>query len=115
VEKHLGTIASEKRRRRRSSDRPFPPLVLSLGRMMEQRRQEARDAVKLWKSAMTGGVYSLPVSKLSSGLQKARPWWPPSSLVAAVVLGGRRRPWWCAVTRLGAVPVHSWGITPAWP
>jgi hypothetical protein len=53
----LGSVAREKGRRHPPSDRPFPPLVLSLGdRMVET---EARDAVKLRKSAMTGGVYSL--------------------------------------------------------
>jgi hypothetical protein len=29
---------------------------------------EARDALKLWKTVMTGGVYSLHVRKLSLGL-----------------------------------------------
>jgi hypothetical protein len=33
---------------------------------------EAGDALKLWKSSMTGGVYSLLVRKLSLGLLRAR-------------------------------------------
>jgi hypothetical protein len=44
VEKHLGTIAREKRRRHPSSDRPFRPFVLSIGGMMET---DARDTLKL--------------------------------------------------------------------
>jgi hypothetical protein len=32
---------------------------------------DARDALKLWKSVMTGGVYSLLVRKLSLGLLRA--------------------------------------------
>jgi hypothetical protein len=54
VEKHLNAVAREKRHRHPPSHRPFRLLVLSLGGMMET---EARDALKLWKSAMT--VYSL--------------------------------------------------------
>ena len=56
VAKHLNAVAMEKRRRHPPSDRLFRPFVLSLGGMMET---EARDALKLWKSIMTGGVYSL--------------------------------------------------------
>jgi hypothetical protein len=33
---------------------------------------EARDALKLWESVMTGGVYSLFVRKLSLGLLWAK-------------------------------------------
>jgi hypothetical protein len=33
---------------------------------------DARDALKLWKSIMTGGVYSLLVRRLSLGLLRAR-------------------------------------------
>jgi hypothetical protein len=69
VEKHLIAVAREKRRRHPPSDRPFRPLVLSLGGMMET---EARDALKLWKSIITGGVYSLLVRWLSLGLLRAR-------------------------------------------
>jgi hypothetical protein len=43
VEKHLNAVAREKRRRDPPSDRPFRPLVLSLGHMMET---QARDALK---------------------------------------------------------------------
>ncbi|RSH89843.1 hypothetical protein EHS25_001829 [Saitozyma podzolica] len=56
VEKHLNAFARENGRRHPPSDRPFKPLVLSLGGMMET---DARDAFKLWKSIMTGGVYPL--------------------------------------------------------
>jgi hypothetical protein len=69
VEKHLGMIAMEKRPRHSPSDRPFRTLVLSLGGVMET---EARDALKLWKSVMTGGVYSLLVRKHSLRLLRAR-------------------------------------------
>jgi hypothetical protein len=68
VGKHLNIVAREKRRRH-PSDRPFRPFVLSLGGMMET---DARDALKLWKSIMTGGVYSLLVRRLSLGLLRAR-------------------------------------------
>jgi hypothetical protein len=64
AEMHLDAVAREKRRRH-PSDRPFKPSVLSLGGRMEA---EARDALKLWKSAMMGGVYR----KLSLGLLRAR-------------------------------------------
>jgi hypothetical protein len=50
-------------------DRPVRPLVLSLGGTMET---DARDALKLWKSIMTGGVYSLLVRRLYLGLLRAR-------------------------------------------
>jgi hypothetical protein len=43
--------------------------VLSLGGMMET---QARDALKLWKSVMTRGVYSLLVGNLSLGMLRAR-------------------------------------------
>jgi hypothetical protein len=33
---------------------------------------EARDALRLWKSVITGGVYSLLVRKLFLGLLRAR-------------------------------------------
>jgi hypothetical protein len=33
---------------------------------------DARDALKPWKSIMTGGVYSLLVRRLSLGLLRAR-------------------------------------------
>jgi hypothetical protein len=69
VDKHLNAVAREKRRRHPPSDRPFRPFVLSLGGIMET---EARDALKLWKSIMTGGVYSLLVRRLSLGLLRAR-------------------------------------------
>jgi hypothetical protein len=69
VEKHLIAVAREKRRRHPPSDRPFRPLVLSFGGMLET---EARDALKLWKSIITGGVYSLLVRWLSLGLLRAR-------------------------------------------
>jgi hypothetical protein len=69
VEKHLNSVAREKRRLYPPSDRPFRPFVLSLGGMMET---DARDALKLWKSIMTGGVYSLLVRRLSLGLLRAR-------------------------------------------
>jgi hypothetical protein len=39
-------------------DRPFRPFILSLGGVMET---DARDALKLWKSIMIEGVYSLLV------------------------------------------------------
>jgi hypothetical protein len=44
-------------------------LVFSFGGMMET---DARDALKLWKSIMTGGVYSLLLRRLSLGLLRAR-------------------------------------------
>ena len=69
VQKHLNAVAREKRRRHPPSDRPFRPFVLSLGGVMET---DARDALKLWKSIMTGGVYSLLVRRLSLGLLRAR-------------------------------------------
>jgi hypothetical protein len=60
VEKHLNAVAGEKRGRHPPSDRPFRPFFLSLGGMMEK---DAKDALKLWKSIMTGGVYSLLVAR----------------------------------------------------
>jgi hypothetical protein len=69
VEKPLNAVAREKRRGHPPSDRPFRPFVLSLGGMMET---DARDALKLWKSIMTGGVYSLLIRRLSLGLLRAR-------------------------------------------
>jgi hypothetical protein len=69
VQKHLNAVAREKRRRHPPSDRPFRPFVLSLGGVMET---DTRDALKLWKSIMTGGVYSLLVRRLSLGLLRAR-------------------------------------------
>jgi hypothetical protein len=69
VDKHLNAVAREKRRRHPPSDRPFRPFVLSLGGIMET---DPRDALKLWKSIMTGGVYSLLVRRLSLGLLRAR-------------------------------------------
>jgi hypothetical protein len=69
IQKPLNSVAREKRRRHPSSDRPFRPFVLSLGGTMETK---ARDALKLWKSIMTGGVYSLLVRRLSLGLLRAR-------------------------------------------
>jgi hypothetical protein len=68
VQKHLNAVAREKRRRHPPSDRPFRPFVLSLGGVMET---DARNALKLWKSIMTGGVYSLLVRQLSLGLLRA--------------------------------------------
>jgi hypothetical protein len=68
VEKHLNAVAREKRRRNPPLDRPFRPFVLSLGGMMET---EARDALKLWKSIMTVGVYSLLIRRLSLGFLRA--------------------------------------------
>jgi hypothetical protein len=47
----------------------FQPFGLLLGGMMET---DARDALKLWKSIMTGGVYSLLLRRLSLGLLRAR-------------------------------------------
>jgi hypothetical protein len=69
VEEHLNSVAREKRRRHSPSEGPFRPFVLSLGGMMET---EAREPRKLWKSIMTGGVYSLLVRRLSLGLLNAR-------------------------------------------
>jgi hypothetical protein len=69
VQKHLNTVAREKRRRHLSSDRPCRPFILSLGGTMET---DARDALKLWKSIMTGGVYSRLIRRLSLGLLRAR-------------------------------------------
>jgi hypothetical protein len=69
VQKHLNAVAREKRYRHPSSNRPFRPFVLSLGGLMET---EARDALKLWKSIMTGGVDSLLVRRLSLRLLGAR-------------------------------------------
>jgi hypothetical protein len=69
VQKHINAVAREKRRRHPPSDRPSRPFVLSLGGVMET---DARDALKLWKSIMTGGVYSLLVRRLSLGLLRAR-------------------------------------------
>jgi hypothetical protein len=69
VQKHLNAVAREKRRRHPPSDRPFRPFVLSLGGTMET---DAGDPLKLWKSIMTGGVYSLLVRRLSLGLLRAR-------------------------------------------
>jgi hypothetical protein len=69
VEKHLNDAAREKRCRHPPSDRPFRPLVLSLGGMMET---EARNALKFWKSIITGGVYSLPLRRLSLGSLRSR-------------------------------------------
>ncbi|RSH89951.1 hypothetical protein EHS25_001937 [Saitozyma podzolica] len=45
------------------------PIVLSPGGIMET---DARDALKLWKSIMTRGVYSRLVRRLSHGLERAR-------------------------------------------
>ncbi|GFZ47045.1 hypothetical protein JCM24511_04271 [Saitozyma sp. JCM 24511] len=59
VDKHLNAEAREKRRQHAPLDRPFRPLVLSLGGMMET---DARDALKLWKSILTCGVCSLSSS-----------------------------------------------------
>ncbi|RSH95776.1 hypothetical protein EHS25_000868 [Saitozyma podzolica] len=69
VHKHLNAVASEKRRRHLPTDRPFRPFVLSLGGRMET---DARDALKLWKSIMRGGIYSLLDRLLSLGLLRAR-------------------------------------------
>jgi hypothetical protein len=69
VQKHLNAVARDKRRLHSTSDRPFRPFVLCLGGVMET---DARDALKLWKSIMTGGVYSLLVRRLSLGLLRAR-------------------------------------------
>ncbi|GFZ50354.1 hypothetical protein JCM24511_08111, partial [Saitozyma sp. JCM 24511] len=60
----LATTEDEKNRQ----NRPFRPFILSLGGMMET---DARDALKLWKSIMSGGVYSLLVRRLSLGLVRA--------------------------------------------
>jgi hypothetical protein len=51
------------------SDRSSRPFVLSVGGMIET---DARDALKIWKSIMTGGVYYLFVRRLSPGLLRAR-------------------------------------------
>jgi hypothetical protein len=72
VEKHLNSVAREKRRRYPPSHRPLRPFVLSLGGMMET---DARDALKLRKTIMTRGVYSLYsllIRWLSLGLLRAR-------------------------------------------
>jgi hypothetical protein len=69
VQKHLNAVAREKRRRALPSDRPFTPFVLSFGGTMET---DARDALKLWKSIMTEGVYSLLIRRLSLGLLRTR-------------------------------------------
>jgi hypothetical protein len=69
VDKHLNAVAREKRRRHPPSDRPFRPFILSLGGMTET---DAKDALKVWKLIMTGGVYSLLVRQLSLGLMRAR-------------------------------------------
>jgi hypothetical protein len=69
VERHLTAVAREKGRRHPPLDRPFRAFVLSLSGMMET---DARDALKLWKSIMTGGVYSLLVRQLFLGLLRAR-------------------------------------------
>jgi hypothetical protein len=69
VAKHLNAVATEKRRWHPPSDRPFRPFVLFLGGMM---KTEAKHALKIWKSIMTGGVYSLLVRRLSLGLLRAR-------------------------------------------
>jgi hypothetical protein len=45
------------------------PLTLSLGGMMET---DVRDALKLWKPVMMGGLYSLVFRKLSLRLLRAR-------------------------------------------
>ncbi|GFZ44382.1 hypothetical protein JCM24511_02104 [Saitozyma sp. JCM 24511] len=50
VEKH-NAVGREKRRLHPPTDQSFRPFVLSLGGMMET---DARDALKLWKSIMTG-------------------------------------------------------------
>jgi hypothetical protein len=62
-------MVREKRRRYPASDQPFRPLMLSLGCTM---KTEARDDLKLWKSIMTRGVYSLPIRQLSLGFLRAR-------------------------------------------
>jgi hypothetical protein len=62
-------VAREKRRGHPPSDRPFRPSVLSIGSTMET---DARDPPKVWKSIMTGGVYSLLVRPLSIGLLRDR-------------------------------------------
>ncbi|RSH83679.1 hypothetical protein EHS25_005583 [Saitozyma podzolica] len=69
VQKYLNTVAREKRRRHPPSDQPFRRFVISLGGMMET---DARDALTLWKSIMTGGVYSLLLRPLLLGLLRAR-------------------------------------------
>ncbi|GFZ51762.1 hypothetical protein JCM24511_09530 [Saitozyma sp. JCM 24511] len=69
VQKHLNAMAREKRRRHPLSDRLFRPFVLSLGGTIETK---ARDALKLWKSIMTRGVYSLLVRRFSLGLLRGR-------------------------------------------
>jgi hypothetical protein len=69
VQKHLNAVAREKLRRHPPSDGPFSLFVLSLGGVMET---DARDALKVGKSIMTGGVYSLLVRRLSLGLMRAR-------------------------------------------
>jgi hypothetical protein len=68
VAKHNG-VAMENRRQYLPSDRQFRPFVLSFAGMRET---EARDALKLWKSFMTGGVYSLLFRRLSVGLLRVR-------------------------------------------
>jgi hypothetical protein len=56
-----------------SGDRFFarfgPDGFVGYGGMMET---EARDALRLWNSVMTGGVYSLLVRKFLLGLLRAR-------------------------------------------
>jgi hypothetical protein len=70
IENPLKPVAREKRRRHPPSDRPFRPLVLFLGGMIET---DARDALKLWKSIMAGGVYTPSLSGgFSLGLLRAR-------------------------------------------
>jgi hypothetical protein len=46
--------------------------VLSLGGKMER---EAREALKTWKTVLTGGIYSLLIRKLSLRLLRARARW----------------------------------------
>jgi hypothetical protein len=93
VQKHLSAVAREKRRRHPPSDRPFRPLVLSLGGVMET---DARDALKLWKSIMTGGVYSLLVRRLSLSLgllsARARCFEPPVTLPGRTEIRSATRP-----------------------
>jgi hypothetical protein len=44
---------------------PLSTMVLSLGGMIER---DARGSLKSWKTALAGGVYSVPVRRLSLGL-----------------------------------------------
>jgi hypothetical protein len=52
IHKYLGSITGEKRGRHPPGDRPFGPMGFSLAIMMER---DARDALNVWKTVLTGG------------------------------------------------------------